>query len=310
MDSFNHCYLTIRGLRYHYVDQGKGPFVLLCHGFPDLWYGWRHQIKHLSKQYRVIVPDMVGYGETDQPNSLQEGLDRYTFKSVAGTKGLNFDDLVYLMEAVGAKKFYLVGHDWGGAVAWRLAQYYPDHIISMISLCTPYNPVNKSFIPIDDVVKMLPNFLYQKHLADLKTDKLLDDNVEEFFNWMFGAPNKFAIAKSIFGDVPDSTMAFVPDMSYHKRVYAEKGFHGPLNWYRTRRANWEKEQEGLGPVKSKCLFVIAENDPYLVPAMAKKMKKHVPHCAITSVKAGHWVMIEVPDQISEIITSFFASSKL
>lgn len=90
------------------------PWVLYCSlRFPDLWYGWRHQIKHLSKQYRVIVPDMVGYGETDQPNSLQEGLDRYTFKSVAGTKGLNLDDLVYLMEAVGAKKFYLVGHDWG-----------------------------------------------------------------------------------------------------------------------------------------------------------------------------------------------------
>ncbi|KAJ3317749.1 hypothetical protein HDV06_001267 [Boothiomyces sp. JEL0866] len=180
----------------------------------------------------------------------------------------------------------------------------------MISLCTPYNPVNKSYIPIDDVVKMLPNFLYQKHLADLKTDKLLDDNVDEFFNWMFGAPNKFEIAKSIFGNVPDSTMGFVPDMSYHKRVYSENGFHGPLNWYRTRKANWDKEQEGLGPVKTKCLYVLAENDPYLVPAMAKKMKKHIPHCTITSVKAGHWVMIEAPDQINSIISTFFAQSKL
>lgn len=118
-NEFNHQFKIINGSKYHYVDQGIGSdYILLMHGWPDLWYGWKYQILHLENRFRVICPDMIGYGQTDHPDSKKQ--DKYSFLSIA-------TDMVELMAQVGATRFHVIAHDWGAVAAWRLAQYRPEN---------------------------------------------------------------------------------------------------------------------------------------------------------------------------------------
>jgi soluble epoxide hydrolase/lipid-phosphate phosphatase len=115
---WNHKFCTVNGVRYHYVDQGRGPLtILLLHGFPDIWWGWRYIIKDLARDFRIICPDMIGYGQTDAPVELK----RYGFESVSR-------DLVELMEAAGCKtKFLVLCHDWGVIlIAFDLFRVWQD----------------------------------------------------------------------------------------------------------------------------------------------------------------------------------------
>src|SRR5271156_4445048 len=111
-----HRYAHTNGIRMHYVEQGDGPLVLLCHGWPESWYSWRHQLPALAAAgYHAVAPDMRGYGRTDAPKEI----DRYTVFHLVG-------DMVGLIDALGAKQAVIVGHDWGSIVAWSAAQLRPD----------------------------------------------------------------------------------------------------------------------------------------------------------------------------------------
>ena len=108
----------------HVATAGEGPLVLLCHGFPESWYSWRHQLKALaSAGYCAVAPDMRGYGQTDKP----EAIDQYTMLHLTG-------DMVGLVEALGFKEAVIVGHDWGAPVAWHSALFRPDKFKGVVGL--------------------------------------------------------------------------------------------------------------------------------------------------------------------------------
>jgi len=114
----------------HVAMAGKGPLVLLCHGFPESWYSWRHQLKALaSAGYCAVAPDMRGYGQTDKP----EAIDQYTLLHLTG-------DMVGLVEALGSKEAVIVGHDWGAPVAWHSALFRPDKFKGVVGLSVPFRP--------------------------------------------------------------------------------------------------------------------------------------------------------------------------
>lgn len=142
--SFNHRFvLTASGNRYHLVDQPPtnwigdtrdAPTLILFHGFPDLWYGWRYQIHEFaSRGYRVLVPSHLGYGETDSPIDVR----KYSFKSICY-------DMNSLLDQVGAKRVSIFAHDWGGMIGWRFCNYFPDRIVAIASLS--YIPTYVLFI--------------------------------------------------------------------------------------------------------------------------------------------------------------------
>ena len=125
-----HHYVKINGVRLHYVEAGvdteedkRKPVMLFCHGFPEFWFVWRHQIKYFKKNFRVIAIDNRGYGESEKPRELE----KYHVKELA-------DDIKGLVERLGVTKFTLVGHDWGGAVCWTFASLYP-HLLDNLVLC-------------------------------------------------------------------------------------------------------------------------------------------------------------------------------
>src|SRR5262249_47741142 len=126
----SHRFIETNGIRMHLAEQGQGPLVLLCHGFPESWYSWRHQLSALAAAgYHAVAPDQRGYGQTDRP----EPIEAYTTLHLVG-------DIVGVLDALGEKQAIIVGHDWGANVAWNAALMRPDRFPAAIVLSIPYNP--------------------------------------------------------------------------------------------------------------------------------------------------------------------------
>jgi len=116
MGEVNHRYVDTNGIKMHVAEQGEGPLVVLCHGFPELWYSWRHQLPALAKAgYHAVAPDQRGYGQTDRP----EAVEAYNILALTG-------DIVGLVAALGEERAIVIGHDWGSPVAWHCALLRPD----------------------------------------------------------------------------------------------------------------------------------------------------------------------------------------
>src|ERR1700758_269852 len=128
MAQISHRTIETKGIRMHLAEQGTGPLVVLCHGFPESWYSWRHQLPALAEAgFHAIAPDMRGYGRTDRP----EAIDQYTLLHLVG-------DMVGLLDALGVQRAVIAGHDWGAVVAWHAALLRPDRFRAVIALCQPY----------------------------------------------------------------------------------------------------------------------------------------------------------------------------
>src|SRR5215470_12125898 len=125
-----HRMVEANGIHLHLAEQGQGPLVVLCHGFPESWYSWRHQLAALSAAgFRAVAPDMRGYGRSDRP----EAIDRYTMLHLVG-------DMVGLLDALGVERAAIAGHDWGAPVAWHAALLRPDRFRAVIGLSVPHRP--------------------------------------------------------------------------------------------------------------------------------------------------------------------------
>src|SRR4029077_630299 len=130
MTELNHRTIETNGIRMHVAEEGAGPLIVLCHGFPESWYSWRHQLRALAEAgFHVVAPDMRGYGQTDRP----EEIERYTLLNLVG-------DMVGLLDAFGAESAVIAGHDWGAPVAWHSALLRPDRFRGVIGLSVPFRP--------------------------------------------------------------------------------------------------------------------------------------------------------------------------
>ncbi|KAG0320740.1 hypothetical protein BGZ99_004337 [Dissophora globulifera] len=273
-----------------YVEEGdsKAEPLLLVHGFPDHWFGWRHQIKFLAKLgYRVIVVDCLGYGQTDAPMELH----KYGMKSVCA-------DLAGLLDALQIPKVTLIGHDWGGALVWRFGLWFPHRLHGIIrlttkpstpidtssSLCTPFNPPTTQYRSLEEITKIVPEFEYQLNLADPGTVARMDEKAKQFLDSIMDAGNMNQ-----------------EDLDYMLEQYRIHGFRGPLNYYKTTRINYDDEIGLRNTIDLPCWIVVAENDPYLRPRMARKMKNFMPQLKMTTIVSGHFLMTEKPDEVNALL---------
>lgn len=170
--TFSHFYRNVRGLTYHFVDEKptlpskkENGTIVLLHGFPDLWYGWRRVIPMLTQQgFRVIAPDLRGFGQTEAPAKTSE----YALAQSAA-------DIIALLQALSIHQAYFLGHDWGGEVAYRIALKYPHYTRGIISVCTPFTPAGSNFVRLEHVVKRWPSLRYQLYFIQ-------GDEAEKEFN--------------------------------------------------------------------------------------------------------------------------------
>lgn len=134
----------------HVAEIGEGPAVLFVHGFPELWYTWRHQMLSLSSQgYRTIAPDLRGYGESDAPPSPTS----YTALHIVG-------DLVGLLDALGLDQVFLVGHDWGATICWYFCLFRPDRIKALVNMSVAFRPRHPSIKPVEAMRAMMGDGYY------------------------------------------------------------------------------------------------------------------------------------------------------
>jgi pimeloyl-ACP methyl ester carboxylesterase len=130
MSTVEHRHVEANGIKLHLAMQGQGPLVLFCHGFPESWYSWRHQLAALAEAgFRAVAPDMRGYGESDRPQAV----DQYSMFHLVG-------DMVGVLDAIGEAQGVIVGHDWGAPVAWHAALMRPDRFKAVAALSVPYRP--------------------------------------------------------------------------------------------------------------------------------------------------------------------------
>lgn len=305
----------VRGHTWSYIlgepeGQPKDT-VVLVHGFPDISYGWRYQIPYLmSLGYRVVAPDMLGYGGTDAPASPEE----YTLKKLSG----DINELA--RKFVGDGQIILGGHDWGGALVWRVALWYPELIKAVFSVCTPYHAPRKEQVSLETIIASgkMRNFGYQIQFKGPDVEERIQgaEKIRQFINSLFGGftPDGemgFRVSKGIiFENLPKLQQAFLisaEDLDYYVQQYMRHEapqMRGPLNWYRTRDLNYQEElplaDKGV-KVRMPSLFVSASGDSALPPALSASMDAHFEQLTRGEVDATHWALTQASDDVNEKI---------
>ena len=303
----------IRSKTYHYVvgEPQTGPpvdTIFLIHGFPDMGFGWRYQVPYLmSLGFRVIVPDMLGYSRTDTP----EDLNAFSMKNLSA----DIEELA--RKFVGQGQIILGGHDWGGALVWRVALWHPELIKAVFSICTPFNAPIKPWIALEDMIAAgkLTNFTYQLQLKGSEVETAIqgEEKVRQFLNGMFGGsgPDRevgFIPEKGVqFDNLPKlkrSVLLSVEELDYYVQQYMlQKApqLQGPLNWYRTREINWKDELPLADkPVKLEMptLFIAASGDTALPPSMSVGMEKFMPKLTRGEVSGSHWALVGQSEEVN------------
>ncbi len=311
-------YVQTNGIRMAVYEEGSGLPVVLCHGFPELAYSWRHQIPALAAAgFRAIAPDQRGYGLTDCPPEVTD----YTIQKLTG-------DLAGLLDALKLDKAVFCGHDWGGFVIWAMGQLYPDRVAGLIGVNTPFLP-RAPMPPVGMMEKVMgPNFYIVYFQQPGLADKRLAANPRRVFRQLFiKAPvtneGKEALAKAMSGkarerlhgfnlcdiaegpDIPAEQVLTEAELDYYAENFARTGFTGGINWYRNMDRNWETTAGSPQKLLFPSLMVTAENDMALSPAMASGMPALIPDLETHLIKGcGHWTQQEKPEVLNAILTGW------
>jgi pimeloyl-ACP methyl ester carboxylesterase len=314
-----HRKIVANGIHLHFVEQGEGPPIVLLHGFPELWYSWRHQLAALSAAgFRAVAVDMRGYGQSDRP----EAIDQYTLLHLVG-------DIVGLLDALGIQRAVIAGHDWGAAVAWQAALLRPDRFRAVIGLSMPYvprSPVAPTLVMPrrkDSVFYIL--YFQEPGVAEAE----LERDVRQTFLRVLGGSVAGESRQRLVGD----PMGMVPrdgawltdrplpaalpnwlteaDLDFYVGEFERTGFRGGLNWYRNIDKNWELLAPFDGAkVTVPALYMVGDRDLILAfPGMDRALanlannvrqlrgKVILPDC-------GHWTQQERASEVNAAMIDF------
>lgn len=312
----SHRFVHTNGIRMHVAEEGEGPLVLLCHGFPELWYSYRLQLGALAAAgYHAVAPDLRGYGETDAPESVRE----YSLLHLVA-------DMVGLLEALGETRCVVVGHDEGSLVASALGVCRPDLVRGVTLLSVPYIPRGD----VDQVTAFTnqigPNnyqvFFQEPGLAEAILEADTRASVRRI---LIGASGD-APEVNTLGDVGDGVLfagmedAPVPDwlaeedVEYFTAEFERTGYRGGLNWYRNSILNWELMAPWhKSPLLAPSLYVSGDRDlvynwPGMAGLVAKLRRFSMPNLtkAVVLEGCGHWTQQERPKEVNELLLEFFA----
>lgn len=284
-----HRFVTANGIRIHLAEQGRGPLVLLCHGFPESWYSWRHQLNALAEAgFHAVAPDMRGYGQTDRP----EDIDQYTLMHLVG-------DMVGVVDALGVDAAVVAGHDWGATVAWHAALLRPDRFRSVIALSVPFRPRGAvrptSAMPQTDTALYYQLYFQKPGVAEAELERDVRDTMRRLF---LGDGVSGGMVPRSGGWLTDRVAASsfpswltAADFEFYATEFARTGFRGGLNWYRNLDRNWELLAAYAGMrVSVPALFIAGDRDPVLgypgMDAAVKNLSNWVPRLRNTVILPG------------------------
>lgn len=318
--SFAHHFATTNGIRLHYVQEGQGPLVLLLHGYPFLWYLWRHQIKALAAAgYRVVALDQRGYGQTDCPHDV----DSYDITHLVG-------DVVGLMSALDIKSAVLIGQDWGSPVVYHAALMRPDLVRGVLMMCSPPSP--RGAVRPSEGMKRFPKDLnfYQSYVAQPEAATEIMQDLRRFLLGVFYSTSGYcpvgeqwrSIWKSpeTFSDTYTVPESLPPHLSrqaldYYVGEFTRTGIQPANNWYAAIDRSWENTSFLDGAtVQQPAIFLTGDRDPSIRPLFGidrqgpalKSLKMNFPNMLeiITMPGVGHTPPEERPEEVNTIVLKF------
>jgi epoxide hydrolase 4 len=272
-------------VRLHAVAAGPpdGPVVLLLHGFPEFWYGWRRQIAPLaSAGFRVIVPDQRGYNLSSKPT----GVGAYSLTELVS-------DVIAVADQLGQEKIYLAGHDWGAAVAWSTALLYPQRIAKLMVLNVPHPSVMRKFLSTRPRQFLRSWYMFFFQLP------WLPERLFSALNYRMGA--RALLRSSRPGTFSDEDLA-----QYRASWSKPLALTSMINWYRALFRARVKFPDKIVRVPTRILW--GERDAFLLAEMAHESLRYCTNAELfTFADATHWLQHEVPARVSELLIDFFRS---
>ncbi|WP_201404660.1 alpha/beta fold hydrolase [Kaistia sp. 32K] len=314
--------IDANGIRFNVAEQGEGPLILLCHGFPETSYAWRHQMTALAAAgFRVVAPDMRGYGKTDSPADPEA----FTLFHLVG-------DVVGMLDALGEKTAILVGNDWGASVAWQAALMRPDRFRGVVAIGVPM--MGQPPVPPTQIFPQTPEALFytlyfqQPGVAEAEFERDVSVTLRKLLYAASGdagprapgdgTPNPFSMVSRKDGLlVPLPLPAALPDWLREEDLeafvdaFTRSGFRGGLNYYRNLDRNWALQASLKGKtVDIPALYLVGDRDVGLsMPGMRDiiaAMPTLVPGLQppVFLENCGHWAPQERPDEVSAAIVEF------
>lgn len=309
-------YTEVNGLRMAYWEtgpHGQGAPVVLCHGFPELAFSWRRQLKALGEAGRwCVAPDQRGYGLTKGPEAVVE----YDMEHLCG-------DLIALLDHLGAEKAVWCGHDWGGIIVWQMGLRHPERTAGIIGVNTPFMPRP----PADPIAIMRKRMGEDMYIVAFQrpgeADAILGRDAAKTMDMFLRRPlpgtsneskgfgeevkegeSAFALTKLVEAYDPafDPRPKFLTDEEFavFADTFARTGFTGGINWYRNFTRNWERSAELPTKITAiPCLMVTAELDAVLPPSAAEGMDAYIDDLHTVKIEgSGHWTQQEQPEALN------------
>lgn len=317
--AIRHRMVRTNGIRMHVAEAGEGPTVLLLHGFPELWYSWRHQLPALAAAgFHAVAPDLRGYGHTDAPADVRG----YSLRN-------NLADLTGLLDALGCRTAAVVGHDQGSTFAWAGAELHPERFVAVASLGVPYSP--RLPMPLTQLIRLnypgkfnVVVYFQQEGVAEaeLNADPARTLRMTMYAlsgqappdlvpRWLTGTPEP----SGYLDPLPDpgrpsrwSDWLTDAEFAHYTKEYARTGFDGAIRRYRTFDFDWsDLPQVGTGKITQPALFLTGDLDSaYRFNTDLGPMREHVPGLRGTIVLpgCGHWTQQERPDEVNRHLIDF------
>ena len=313
-----HRHIKANGINLHIAEQGAGPLVLLCHGFPESWYSWRHQLPAIAGAgFHAVALDMRGYGQSDAPPEVAS----YSIMDLVG-------DLVGLVAALGEQKAILVGHDWGASVVWNAAIMRPDVFTAVAAMSVPFRG-RGSTLPSRQLRAQGLYTYYQLYYQDVG---VAEEEYERdpratlrrtFYSLSGDAPKGrppvrlLQPGKGALDNLldPEHLPAWLTeaDLDYMTADIKRTGFRPGLNWYRNSDRNWQMTAPWAGAIiRQRALFIAGSADHVLYGPTGKGeprlegMRSVVPNLEriLLIEGAGHYIQQERPQQVNDALIQF------
>jgi pimeloyl-ACP methyl ester carboxylesterase len=299
MSDITHRTIDTNGIKMHIAEAGQGSLVLLLHGFPELWYSWRHQLPALAAAgYHAVAPDIRGYGGTDAPAEVES----YTMRNHTA-------DAVGILDALGEKTAVVIGHDWGAPMAWHCALLHPERFTAVVALSVPHMPRGPA-APIQLMKQVFANnFFYilyfqEPGLAEAELEADVRRSMRLLLYSASGDAPQGAARSQKPKEAPWLTEA---DLDYFTSEFKRTGFRGGLNRYRNMDRDWyDLPQLAYAKVQQPALFITGDRDLVLAFSSIDAMKASVPNLRrmVTLAGCGHWTQQERPAEVNAALIEF------
>ena len=301
-------------------DGGSGPLLLLAHGWPESWYNWRHQITYFANAgYRVVAPDMRGYGKSDAPDEVES----YDIVTLAA-------DMVGILDALGEETAVMVGHDWGSIVAWNTVLMHPSRFTALIAMSVPYGgrPLQSPMVAWEESFKDNFYYILYHNEAGGVAEAEYDSDPRGLLSRLYLSPDSPREAPEIT-DSKRSAGGWIgrlgapiespewlssEDLDYVVNQFEQSGFRGGINYYRNFQRNWEiTEHLQNTKITVPTLFIAGTKDVVIAGASEGQLKGAMSRIAedfrgvVLIPDIGHWVQQEAPEETNRAMLEFLQS---